>query len=100
MNKLATQHQIECMELAALNARTERRIMMERLEQAEAVAAAAEQKRLVEREKHRKEMNGLTHGLAAFACVAVAIGSFATAPWWTAVAPAIFAVAILRKAGW
>ena len=100
MNKLATQHQIECMELAALNAKTERRVMRQRMERAEAAAEAAERRRLAEREKHREEMNGVTCGVAAIGLAAVAIGCFATAPWWTAVAPAIFAMIFVRKAGW
>lgn len=100
MNKLATQHQIECMELAALNAKTDKRIMEMRLARAEAIAAYSEQRRRSEKERYRNELNGLTYGITALACVAIAIGCFATAPWWTAVAPAIFAVVFLRKAGW
>lgn len=100
MNKLATQHQIECMELAAINARTERRRIQERMERAEAAALMAEQQRKAEKARHEEEMKVIIYGVSAFSCLVSAIACIFTAPWWTAVAPIVFGAFILRKAGW
>lgn len=100
MNKLATMHQVECMELAALNSKIEQRRMQERMERAEAMAIRAEAKRKAEKARHEKEMNGLLYGLTAFSCLVATVSCIFTAPWWTAVAPMVLAVFTLRKAGW
>ena len=100
MNKLATQHQIECMELAAINARTERRRIQERMERAEAAVIKAEQRRKAEKARHEEEMKVIVYGLSAVSCMVTAVTCIFTAPWWTAVAPMVFAAFILRKAGW
>lgn len=100
MNKLATMHQIECMELAALNARTERRRMQECMERAEKMAIAAERRRRAEKARHDEEMKVIIYGVSAFSCLVSAVACIFTAPWWTAVAPIVFGAFILRKAGW
>lgn len=100
MNKLATMHQIECMELAALNAKIDQRRMRERMEFAEAVAVRAEMNRRTEKARHEKEMKVILYGLAALGCLASAVSLFVTAPWWTAIAPLVFGSFVLRKAGW
>ena len=100
MNLPATKHQIECMELAAINARTERRRMQERMERAEAAAIKAEQRRKAEKARHEEEMKIIVYGLSALGCLITAVTCFIAAPWWTAVAPMVFGTFILRKAGW
>lgn len=100
MNKLATQHQIECMELAAINARTERRRNQERMERLEAAAIKSEQRRRAEKARHEEEMKVILYGTSAFACLFAAVSLFVTAPWWSAVAPLVFGAFVLRKAGW
>lgn len=100
MNKLATLHQIEMMELAELNARTEFRLMESRLRQAEARAAYHEKRRRAERRRHNAEIRMLVNGLSVLGCLATAVTCIVAAPWWTAVAPVVFAGCILRKAGW
>lgn len=100
MNKLATMHQVECMELAALNAKIDQRRMKERMEFAEAVAIQTEMKRRTEKARHDREMKVILYGLSALGCLVSAVSLFLTAPWWTAVSPMVFGYFILRKAGW
>lgn len=100
MNKLATMHQIECMELAALNERTEKRRMQERIARAEEMAILAEERRKSEKARHEEEMKIIIYGVSAFSCLVTAVACIFTAPWWTAVAPVVFGTFILRKAGW
>lgn len=100
MNKPATMHQLECMELAALNAQTDKRRMQERIDRAESIAAQAERRRRAEQEKHEREMEIILYGVSAFSCLITTVSLIFTAPWWTAVAPMALAMLILRKAGW
>lgn len=100
MNKLATMHQIECMELAELNARTEKRRLQERMERAEEMAFKAEERRKAEKARHEEEIKILVYGVSAFSCLATAVACIFTAPWWTAITPIVFGTFILRKAGW
>lgn len=100
MNKVISLHQLECMEQAELNDRTERRRLEARVARAEERAFAAEAMLQEEKARHKKEMSSLLYGLSVLSCLVAALSCFVTAPWWTAVAPMIFAAVILRKAGW
>lgn len=100
MNKFEAMHRLECMELAELNARIEKRKMQERMERLEAVAMESERRRREEAARHDEEVKTIVYGVSAFSCLFTAVACFFTAPWWTAVAPIIFGIFILRKAGW
>ena len=53
-----------------------------------------------EREKRKKEISGLTAFVGVGAALCVAGVCWLAAPWWTAVAPLVLMVAVMRKAGW
>ena len=53
-----------------------------------------------EREKRKKEIGGLTAFVGVGAALCVAGACWLAAPWWTAVAPLVLMVAVMRKAGW
>lgn len=97
---LATRHQLECAELAKLNARTDRRLLERRIERAEKRTAAAQKRRREEQAKHEAEMQLVLYGTAVVGCIITALTCFLAAPWWTGIAPVGLALLILRKAGW
>lgn len=100
MNLPATRHQIECMELAALNNAIEKRRMQERLAHAEAMAIRSEEKRRAEKARHEEEVKIIVCGTAGLFCVGLSVMLLVTAPWWAAFIPLVFGAAIIRKAGW
>lgn len=53
-----------------------------------------------EREKRKKEISGLTAFVGVGAALCVAGACWLAAPWWTAVAPLVLMVSVMRKAGW
>ena len=53
-----------------------------------------------ERAKRKKEISGLTAFVGVGAALCVAGACWLAAPWWTAVAPLVLMVAVMRKAGW
>ena len=53
-----------------------------------------------EREKRKKEIGGLTAFVGVGAALCVAGACWLAAPWWTAVAPLVLMVSVMRKAGW
>ena len=53
-----------------------------------------------EREKRKKEIGGLTAFVGVGAALCVTGACWLAAPWWTAVAPLVLMVAVMRKAGW
>ena len=53
-----------------------------------------------EREKRKNEISGLTAFVGVGAALCVAGACWLAAPWWTAVAPLVLMVAVMRKAGW
>lgn len=95
-----TQHQIETLELELQNARTAVRLMETELKQAQARATIAEDRRRRERERHDEERKMFICGISALGCIGSAIACFVAAPWWTAIAPAVFACYSIWKAGW
>ena len=53
-----------------------------------------------EKEKRKKEISGLTAFVGVGAALCAAGACWLAAPWWTAVAPLVLMVAVMRKAGW
>ena len=53
-----------------------------------------------ERAKRKKEISGLTAFVGVGAALCVAGACWLAAPWWTAAAPLVLMVAVMRKAGW
>ena len=53
-----------------------------------------------ERAMRKKEISGLTAFVGVGAALCVAGACWLAAPWWTAVAPLILMVAVMRKAEW
>lgn len=53
-----------------------------------------------ERAKRKREISGLTAFVGVGAALCVAGACWLAAPWWTAVAPLVLMVAVMRKAGW
>ncbi|MDD6878270.1 MAG: hypothetical protein PUD44_10940 [Clostridiaceae bacterium] len=53
-----------------------------------------------EKQKRKKELGGLTAFVGVGAALCVAGACWLAAPWWTAVAPLVLMVAVMRKAGW
>ena len=101
MKKLPeTMNRIEEMELELINARTACRLMETELKQAKARAAIAEDRRKRERERHDEERKMFVGGMSALCLIGAAVTCFVAAPWWTAIAPVIFACYILGKIGW
>ena len=97
---LATRHQLECAELATLNARTDQRIMAQRILQAEKRTAEAQKRRRDEKARHEAEMQLVLYGTAVVGCIITALTCFLAAPWWTGIAPIALALLLLRRAGW
>lgn len=97
---LATRHQIERAELAKLSARTDQRIMEQRILQAEKRTAEVQKRRREEKARHEAEMQLVLYGTAVVGCIITALTCFLAAPWWTGLAPIGLALLILRKAGW
>lgn len=95
-----TQHRAEALELELMNARTACRLMETELEQAKARAARAEDRCRRERDRHDEERKMFVGGMSALCLIGAAVTCFVAAPWWTAIAPVIFAYYIIRKVGW
>lgn len=99
MNKKETPETVELLtELNAIRARnmelTDGAMEMQRV----ARSAVAELEK--ERRKRKKEIRGMTAFVGVGAALCVAGSCWMAAPWWTAVAPLILMVAVMRKAGW
>ncbi len=99
-NLPATQQQIEALELELLNAKAANRLMETELKQAKARAAMAEDRRRRERERHDEERKMFVGGMSALCCIGAAITCIVAAPWWTAIAPLVFACYFMGKVGW
>ena len=81
--------------LRAVNAQ-----LCKRAEQGEALAKTILGDLEREKEKRKKESSGLTAFVGVGAALCVAGACWLAAPWWTAVAPLVLMVAVMRKAGW
>lgn len=81
--------------LRAVNAQ-----LCKRAEQGEALAKTILGDLEREKEKRKKEISGLTAFVGVGAALCVASACWLAAPWWTAVAPLVLMVAVMRKAGW
>ena len=81
--------------LRAVNAK-----LCKRAEEGEALAKAILGDLEREKEKRKKEISGLTAFVGVGATLCVAGACWLAAPWWTAVAPLVLMVSVMRKAGW
>ena len=81
--------------LRAVNAQ-----LCKRAEQGEALAKAILGDLEREKAKRKKEISGLTAFVGVGAALCVAGVCWLAAPWWTAVAPLVLMVSVMRKAGW
>ena len=95
----------ECLEdvelMTQLNAqRARNRELTEKIEAMGKVGIALTAQIEQEREKRKKEISGLTAFVGVGAALCVAGACWLAAPWWTAVAPLVLMVAVMRKAGW
>lgn len=85
-------------ELNAIRARnmelTDCAMAMERV----ARSAVAELEK--ERRKRKKERNGMVAFIGVGVCLCVIGACVFAGTWWTAVAPMVLMVAVMRKAGW
>lgn len=99
MNKKEAPETVELLtELNAIRARnmelTDRAMAMERV--ARSAVAALEK----ERRKRKKERNGMVAFVGIGGCICLIGACVLAATWWTAVAPMVLLVAVMRKAGW
>ena len=87
--------------MTQLNAqRAMNRELTEKIEAMGKVGIALTAKIEQEREKRKKEISGLTAFVGVGAALCVAGACWLAAPWWTAVAPLVLMVSVMRKAGW
>lgn len=99
MNKKEAPETVEL--LTELNATRARNMELKDCAMAmERVARSAVAALEKERKKRKKEISGLTAFVGVGAALCVAGACWMAAPWWTAVAPLILMVAVMRKAGW
>ena len=99
MNKKEAPETVELLtELNAIRARnmelTDCAIEMERV--ARSAVAELEQ----ERKRRKKERDGMAAFIGVGVCFCVIGACVLASPWWTAVAPMVLLVAVMRKAGW
>ena len=80
--------------LRAVNAQ-----LCKRAEQGEALAKAILGDLEREKAKRKKELGGLTAFVGVGAALCAAGACWIAAPWWTAVAPLVLMVAVMKKAG-
>ena len=86
--------------MTQLNAqRARNRELTEKIEAMGKVGIALTAQVEQEREKRKKEISGLTAFVGVGAALCVAGACWLAAPWWTAVAPMVLLVAVMRKAG-
>lgn len=90
----------EALFLAALNARAEANRRGAELAQTQLALVHSEMLRAEEKRTARREMDGLVGFVGVFASLLAASVCWLAAPWWTAVAPLLLMVAVMRKAGW
>lgn len=83
----------EALFLAALNTKAE-------LKRTQLALARSEKRREEEKREARREINGMTAFVGVFACLLTVVACLLAAPWWTAVAPMVLLLAVMRKAGW
>ena len=87
--------------MTQLNAqRARNRELTEKIEAMGKVGIALTAQLEQEREKRKKEISGLTAFVGVGAALCVAGACWLAAPWWTAVAPLVLMVSVMRKAGW
>lgn len=48
----------------------------------------------------RREIRGMAAFMSVGACLVAATVCLIAAPWWTAVAPLLLALGVLKRAGW
>ena len=102
MAKSICTERLEDVELMTqLNAqRARNRELTEKIEAMGKVGIALTAQIEQEREKREKEISGLTAFVGVGAALCVAGACWLAAPWWTAVAPLVLMVSVMRKAGW
>ena len=87
--------------MTQLNAqRARNRELTEKIEAMGKVGIALTAQIEQERAKRKKEISGLTAFVGVGAALCVAGACWLAAPWWTAVAPLVLMVSVMRKAGW
>ena len=87
--------------MTQLNAqRARNRELTEKIESMGKVGIALTAQIEQERAKRKKELGGLTAFVGVGATLCAAGACWLAAPWWTAVAPLVLMVAVMRKAGW
>ena len=74
--------------------------LCKRAEQGEALAKTILGDLEREKAKRKKEISELTDFVGVGAALCVAGACWLAAPWWTAVAPLVLMVSVMRKAGW
>lgn len=99
MNKKEAPETVELLtELNAIRARnmelTDSAMAMERV----ARSAVAELEK--ERRKRKKERNGMVAFVGVGCCLCAATVCWVAAAWYTAVAPMVLMVVVMKKAGW
>lgn len=102
MAKNICSERLEDVELMTqLNAqRARNRELTEKIEAMGKVGIALTAQIEQERAKRKHEISGLTAFVGVGAALCVAGACWLAAPWWTAVAPLVLMVAVMRKAGW
>ena len=87
--------------MTQLNAqRARNRELTEKIEAMGKVGIALTAQIEQERAKRKKEISGMTAFVGVGAALCVAGACWLAAPWWTAVAPLVLMVSVMRKAGW
>ena len=90
----------EALFLAALNARAEANRRGAELARVQRALVHSEMTRAKEKRAARREMDGLVGFVSVFACLLAASVCWLAAPWWTAIAPLVLMMSVMRKAGW
>ena len=90
----------EALFLAALNARAEANRRGAELARVQRALVHSEITRAEEKRAARREMDGLVGFVSVFACLLAASVCWLAAPWWTAIAPLVLMMSVMRKAGW
>ncbi|MGM9683153.1 MAG: hypothetical protein ACI3XQ_06105 [Eubacteriales bacterium] len=93
------QEDLENAERECMSARAECRSLREQLEELQTQYKSELTKRLEDERRHKAEMKQQAGCISVFALLICAVTCAIAAPWWTAVAPAIFAFYALRRAG-
>ena len=98
--ELISAEQIEADEIRNLYSRTEKKILQDRVRNAERRALAAEREIARQKKIRQKEKSDLLCMGGMIVGLGLATASFLRAPWWTGIAPLFLIGICVKKVGW